>query len=487
MLDLGTTDPVATAALAQELAARGIDLVAAPAFGTPAQAKEGKLTLVVGGAEAAVARCRPVLDTLATRVLTAGAAEAAQAAGAIADFLRGARLLAAAEAIRLGQRYGFDPAAVISLGDELGGDVGETVERDLVTRNFKSGRQLGLIRRNIALAGRLAAATRYPLAVARGNACRLDRCRERDRLRRRSHRRHQVARGAAGPCARRGIGTKSPRTGRKPADRVNGRGGSAAMASKVGLIAAGMLVSATLAATAADDVAAFLAGDTKSCVACDLAGQNLREREFKRAKLDRVILRNADLSTASLFRSSLQRADLSGAKLVEADLNRIDAKWADFRGADMSKALLYEADLSSANLAGANLINARLGLARLNQANLEGAILAGTDMRGARLAGAKLAGANFRSAKLDGQKLRDMDLRGVDFTLSDMVEADFYGADLRGAKLAGVDLFGANFHGADLRGVTFEGANLKNAILTDAQTEGANFDAAIMPDGKRNE
>ncbi len=168
VLDLGTTDPVATAALTQELAARGIDLVAAPAFGTPAQAKEGKLTLVVGGAEVAVARCRPVLDTLATRVLTAGAAEAAQAAGAIADFLRGARLLAAAEAIRLGERYGFDPAAVISLGDALGGDVGETVERELVTRNFKSGRQLGLLRRNIALAARLAAAsdTRSPLIEA---------------------------------------------------------------------------------------------------------------------------------------------------------------------------------------------------------------------------------------------------------------------------------------------------------------------------------
>jgi 3-hydroxyisobutyrate dehydrogenase len=168
VLDLGTTDPVATAALAEELAARGIDLVSAPAFGTPAEAKEGKLTLVVGGTEAAVARCRPVLDTLATRVLTAGTAEAAQAAGAIADFLRGARLLAAAEAIRLGQRYGFDPAAVVSLGDELGGDVGETVRRDLVTRTFKSGRQLGLIRRNIALAAHLAVATdtRSPLLEA---------------------------------------------------------------------------------------------------------------------------------------------------------------------------------------------------------------------------------------------------------------------------------------------------------------------------------
>jgi 3-hydroxyisobutyrate dehydrogenase len=168
VVDLGTTDPVATVEIANELAARRIDLVAAPAFGTPAQAKEGKLTLVVGGAEAAVARCQPVLDLLATKILHAGAAGAAQAAGAIADFLRGAELLAASEAIRLGQRYGFEPAAVLSLGKELGGDVGETLRREVVTRNFRTGLGLGIVRRNIALAARLAAATdtRSPLLEA---------------------------------------------------------------------------------------------------------------------------------------------------------------------------------------------------------------------------------------------------------------------------------------------------------------------------------
>jgi 3-hydroxyisobutyrate dehydrogenase len=168
VIDLGTTDPVATVEITEELAARRIDLVAAPAFGTPAQAKEGKLTLVVGGAEAAVTRCRPVLDLLAAKILHAGAAGAAQAAGAIADFLRGAELLAASEAIRLGQRYGFEPAAVLSLGKELGGDVDETLRREVVSRNFKTGLGLGIVRRNIALAARLAAATdtRSPLLEA---------------------------------------------------------------------------------------------------------------------------------------------------------------------------------------------------------------------------------------------------------------------------------------------------------------------------------
>jgi 3-hydroxyisobutyrate dehydrogenase len=170
LIDLGNTDPVETLSIARELAGGGVDLVAAPAFGTPAQAKEGKLTLVVGGPEAAVARCRPVLEIMAAKILEADAAGAAQAASAIADYLRAARLLAASEAIRLGQRFGFEPATVLDLANRLGGnDLGETLRREVVTRRFETGLQLGLVRRNLDLAARLAVATdtRSPLIEAK--------------------------------------------------------------------------------------------------------------------------------------------------------------------------------------------------------------------------------------------------------------------------------------------------------------------------------
>jgi 3-hydroxyisobutyrate dehydrogenase len=169
LIDLGNTDPVETVNIANELAAAGVDLVAAPAFGTPAQAKEGKLTLVVGGPEAAITRCRPVLETIAAKILRADAAGAAQAASAIADYLRAARLLAASEAIRLGQRFGFGPATVLDLSDQLGGgDLDATLRREVVTRRFETGVQLGLVRRNLDLAARLAVATdaRSPLIEA---------------------------------------------------------------------------------------------------------------------------------------------------------------------------------------------------------------------------------------------------------------------------------------------------------------------------------
>jgi 3-hydroxyisobutyrate dehydrogenase len=159
LIDLGTTDPVATEDLARDLAARGVDIIAAPASGTPAEAKEGKLTLIVGGPAAAIARCRHVLETLG-RVVEAGAAGAAQAARAIADYLRATQILAASEAIRLGQRFGCDQAAVLDLADALGAaDLGATLRREVVTRRFDTGLQLGIVRRNLELAASLAAAS----------------------------------------------------------------------------------------------------------------------------------------------------------------------------------------------------------------------------------------------------------------------------------------------------------------------------------------
>jgi 3-hydroxyisobutyrate dehydrogenase len=169
LIDLGNTDPVETVKIADELAAAGVDLVAAPAFGTPGQAKEGTLTIVAGGPETAIDRCRPVLETIATRILRADAAGAAQAASAIADYLRAARLLAASEAIRLGRRFGFAPATVLDLGQQLGGgDLDDILRREVASRRFDSGVQLGLVRRNLDLVARMAAATdtRSPLIDA---------------------------------------------------------------------------------------------------------------------------------------------------------------------------------------------------------------------------------------------------------------------------------------------------------------------------------
>jgi 3-hydroxyisobutyrate dehydrogenase len=157
VMDLGVTDPVETVALAKELDAHGVKLVDAPAFGTPDAAKDGQLTLLVGGEDAVVERCRPLLDKLAIKVIRTGATGSAQAAGAIADYLRAVRLLAASEAIRLGGHFGFDATTLLNVSDMLGGaEVPKVLASDVATRRFKTGLQLGVLRANVELASQLA-------------------------------------------------------------------------------------------------------------------------------------------------------------------------------------------------------------------------------------------------------------------------------------------------------------------------------------------
>ncbi|HWC64313.1 MAG TPA: NAD(P)-dependent oxidoreductase [Rhizomicrobium sp.] len=156
ILDIGTTDPMETAAMAKELEAAGFPLVDAPAFGTPQDAKEGKLTMVVGGTDEAVERCRPILDTLAARVIRAGATGSAQAAAAIADYVRAVRLLAASEAIRLGRQFGFEPGNLLEVCDALGGAaLPQMLKDEVATRRFRTGLQLGVIHANVALAEKM--------------------------------------------------------------------------------------------------------------------------------------------------------------------------------------------------------------------------------------------------------------------------------------------------------------------------------------------
>jgi 3-hydroxyisobutyrate dehydrogenase len=173
VLNVGIADPLETVALAKELDVHGVNLVDAPAFGSPDEAKEGKLTLLVGGEDEAVARCRPVLEKLGTKIIRTGASGSAQAAGAIADYLRASRLLAVSEAIRLGAQFGFEAQNLLDVSDMLGGaELSKILASEVVTRRFKSGLQLGVLRANVELASQLAegASLTLPLLQATNTA-----------------------------------------------------------------------------------------------------------------------------------------------------------------------------------------------------------------------------------------------------------------------------------------------------------------------------
>jgi len=152
LIDMGCSDPMATTRLAEELAGCDIDMVDAPALGTAEDARTGKLTFVVGGPEAAIERCGPIFEALGEQILRAGVAGSGQAAAALADFLRGVEMLAATEALRIGQCFGLEAGMLLDIAEGLsavGPLVGAILRRQVLTRQFDSGLALGHVLKSL--------------------------------------------------------------------------------------------------------------------------------------------------------------------------------------------------------------------------------------------------------------------------------------------------------------------------------------------------
>lgn len=96
--------------LTAEYAKRQIDFVAAPVFGGPRLAAEGRLWVVVAGAEQAVDRARPLLEAVSRGMTVVGKepphAHAAKLGG---SFLADAMMYSLAEAFVFAERQGIQP------------------------------------------------------------------------------------------------------------------------------------------------------------------------------------------------------------------------------------------------------------------------------------------------------------------------------------------------------------------------------------------
>jgi WD40 repeat protein len=117
-------------------------------------------------------------------------------------------------------------------------------------------------------------------------------------------------------------------------------------------------------------------------VVLNLAGQDLRGKDFAGQSLVRADIRGADLTDARLTGVDLTGAQLDGAKLV----------YADFTGAILCGASLINADFSYSTLLGADLRGAHFAGSKWSRAKLVGAMIIPGAMQGLDTWGAALDG-----------------------------------------------------------------------------------------------
>ncbi|MBP7568298.1 MAG: NAD(P)-dependent oxidoreductase [Burkholderiaceae bacterium] len=115
VIDCSTGDPHALEALSGRLAARGIDFIEAPLSGSSQQIQAGEATVLMGGADAAIARCRPLLDAIASRRVHVGGAGMGARAKLATNLVIGLNRAVLAEGMVFAQALGIAPQAFLDL------------------------------------------------------------------------------------------------------------------------------------------------------------------------------------------------------------------------------------------------------------------------------------------------------------------------------------------------------------------------------------
>ncbi|TMI99643.1 MAG: NAD(P)-dependent oxidoreductase [Alphaproteobacteria bacterium] len=115
LIDLTTSHPAKTKALAEKARAAGRAYVDCGMSGGAMGADSGKMALMVGGADDAVAACRPLFDTIAGTVTHVGASATGHAIKLLHNMVCHANFMVVAEAGRLAERAGIPLATAIEV------------------------------------------------------------------------------------------------------------------------------------------------------------------------------------------------------------------------------------------------------------------------------------------------------------------------------------------------------------------------------------
>jgi 3-hydroxyisobutyrate dehydrogenase-like beta-hydroxyacid dehydrogenase len=128
VVDCSTALPESTVRVAEAVSAAGAAFVDAAMTRTPKEAAEGRLNLLVGGDDAAFARCRPLLECFAENIVHGGPVGAGHRLKLLHNFVSLGQMAVLAEAFACARRSGIDGTV---LADVLasGGGGGAALQR----------------------------------------------------------------------------------------------------------------------------------------------------------------------------------------------------------------------------------------------------------------------------------------------------------------------------------------------------------------------
>ncbi len=158
VIDMSSSFPLDTRSLGADLAKLGIGMIDAPVSGGVGKAVTGTLAIMTGGEAKLVDEAEPVLKAMG-QIHRTGALGSGHAMKALNNYVSAAGLVATAEALIVGQKFGLDGAVMTKVLNASTGRNNTTenkAERYMLSRKFDSGFALALMEKDVGMARRLA-------------------------------------------------------------------------------------------------------------------------------------------------------------------------------------------------------------------------------------------------------------------------------------------------------------------------------------------
>jgi 3-hydroxyisobutyrate dehydrogenase len=159
LIDMSSSSPTGTKKLGQLLASREILMIDAPVSGGVPKAQSGELSIIAGGKAEVVERCRPIFEVLGSRIFHSGPLGSGHAVKALNNMCSAAGLIAAAEVLLVGQKFGINPGVMNDILNASTGRNNSTenkMARYVFSRSFSSGFSIDLMVKDLTTATDLA-------------------------------------------------------------------------------------------------------------------------------------------------------------------------------------------------------------------------------------------------------------------------------------------------------------------------------------------
>ncbi len=167
VIDMSTISPVVTQEVAKVAQAQGVRMLDAPVSGGDVGARQGTLSIMVGGSAEDFEQARPIFEVLGKTVVHVGGTGAGQVVKACNQIVVALTIEAVSEALVLGSKAGVDPSVILKVlsGGLAANRVMEVRGPNFLQHNFQPGFKIALHHKDLGIA--LAAGREYgvPLPV----------------------------------------------------------------------------------------------------------------------------------------------------------------------------------------------------------------------------------------------------------------------------------------------------------------------------------